>query len=155
MDVDHLGSYFSKLLKGPENLHYNINAILGYEVDEDLDSEMTEDEFMRALNALNVNKAPGSDNIPGVVFKSFTDQLISFTVKLFNNILIQENYPDSWGTGIIKPLHKKGDSKDTKNYRGIIPLPIIGKLFTQILTNRIALWAEKHNILSEAQYGFH
>ena len=142
MDVDHLGSYFSKLLKGPESLHYNINAILGYEVDEDLDSEMTEDEFMRALNALNVNKAAGSDNIPGVVFKSFTDQLISFTVKLFNNILIQ-------------PLYKKGDSKDTKNYREITLLPIIGKLFTQILTNRIALWAEKHNILSEAQYGFH
>ena len=54
---------------------------------------------MRALNALNVNKAPGSDNIPGIVFKFFTDQLTSFTIKLFNNILIQENYPDSWGTG--------------------------------------------------------
>ena len=96
-----------------------------------------------------MNKAPGSDNIPGIVFKSFTDQMTSFTIKLFNNILIQENYP---GTGIIKPLYKKGDPKDPKNYRGITLLLIIGKLFTQILTNRIALWAEKH-ILIEAQYG--
>ena len=33
-------------------------------------------------------------------------------------------------------------------------LPIIGKLFTQILASRITLWADKHNILCEAQYGF-
>ena len=38
VDVDHLGSYFGKLLKGPENLHHNINAIPGYEMDADLDS---------------------------------------------------------------------------------------------------------------------
>ena len=46
----------------------------------DLDREITEDEFMRALNALQVNKAPAFDNNPEIVFKSFTDQLISFTV---------------------------------------------------------------------------
>ena len=34
-------------------------------------------------------------------------------------------------------------------------LPIIGKLFTQVLLNRISLWAENHDILCEAQYGFH
>ena len=42
-----------------------------------------------------------------------------------------------------------------KNYRGITLLPMVGKLFIQILSNRITLWTEKHNILCEAQYGFH
>ena len=37
-------------------------------MDADLDGEITEDEFMRALIALSVNKAPGFDNIPGIVF---------------------------------------------------------------------------------------
>ena len=49
---------------------------------------------------------------------------------------------------------QKGDTKDPKNYRGITLLPIIGKIFTQVLSNRISLWAENHNILCEAQFGF-
>ena len=81
--------------------------------------------------------------------------LLFHYTQLFNNILTQERYPESWCIGIIKPLHKtEGDPKDPKNYRGTSLLPIIGKLFTQILANRIASWADKHNILYEAQYGF-
>ena len=55
---------------------------------------------------------------------------------------------------MIKPLYKKGDPRNPKSYRGITLLPIIGKLFTQVLSKRISLWAENHDILCEAQYGF-
>ena len=55
---------------------------------------------------------------------------------------------------MIKPLYKKGNTQDPKNYRGITLLPIIGKIFTQILSNRISLWAENHDMLCEAQFGF-
>ena len=51
-------------------------------------------------------------------------------------------------------LYKKDDPSNPKDYRGIPLLPIIDKLFTQILLNRITLWVKKHNILCEAQYGF-
>ena len=135
IDVNNLGSYFSELLKGPVKSNYNVNAIPDNEVDADLDSEITEDEFRRVLSALNVNKAPGFDDIPGIIFKSFTNQLTSFTVQLFNQILTQENYPESWGIGIIKPLYKKGNPKNPKNYRGITLLPIIGKLFSDQQNN--------------------
>ena len=84
------------------------------EDDVDLDSKITEDELRRVLGALDINKAPGLDDIPGIVFKCFSDQLISFTTQLFNNILTQERYPESWCIRIIKPLHKKGDPKDPK-----------------------------------------
>ena len=30
-------------------------------------------EFRIVLNALNINKAPGIDGIPGIAFKSFSD----------------------------------------------------------------------------------
>ena len=33
-------------------------------------------------------------------------------------------------------------------------LLIIGKLFTQALSNIVSSWVEKHDILCEAQYGF-
>ena len=46
---------------------------------------------------------------------------------------MQESYPEGWGTGIIKPLYKKDDTKDQKNYRRLTLHSITGKLFTQVL----------------------
>ena len=56
----------------------------------------------------------------------------------------------SWGTGIIKPFYKKGDHRNPNNniiysHNIITLLPIIGKLFTQVLSNKISLWAENHD----------
>ena len=34
-------------------------------------------EFRNILKSLNTNKVPGYDNIPAIVFKSFSDQLAS------------------------------------------------------------------------------
>ena len=42
---------------------------------------------------------------------------ITFTTKLFNNIFMQENFPASWSIGKIKPLYKKGDPSNPKNYK--------------------------------------
>ena len=152
IDINQLGSYFGSLHKGTIKSN-TIDAIPGYEKNENLDKPITEEELRNVLNGLNAKKAPGCDAIPAIVFKSFSDQLVLFTLQLFNNI-VQETFPVSWSTDMIKPLYKKGDTKDPKNYRGITLLPIIGKIFTQVLSNRISLWAENHDILCEAQFGF-
>ena len=152
-DTNQLGSYFGSLHKGSIKPNI-INAIPGFKEDVDLDKQITEEEFTKILKGLITNKAPGYDEILAIVFKSFLDQLVTFTTQLFNNILTQENFPASWSIGKFKPFYKKDGPSNPKNYKGITLFPIIGKLFIQILSNRITSWVEKHNILCEAHYSF-
>lgn len=51
-------------------------------------------------------------------------------------------------------LFKKGDPQQPENYRGISLMYCITKLFTQLLSNRLADWLEYGNPLIENQNGF-
>ena len=63
-------------------------------------------------------------------------------------------FPESWSTGCIVPIYKKGDVDDTNNYRGITLISCLGKLFTSILNRRLLERDKTHNILTDAQFGF-
>jgi hypothetical protein len=51
-------------------------------------------------------------------------------------------------------VFKKGDVNEPKNYRGISLLSHVGQLFTGLLNKRLLKWAEQHNSLTDAQFGF-
>ena len=97
---------------------------------------------------------PGLDGLPPLVFKMFHNQLVMFATALFNKLLEQESYPEIWSLGSIKPIPKKGDRKCPSNYRGITLLPVMGKVFTTILRNRLLDWAKANGKLCESQFGF-
>jgi hypothetical protein len=51
-------------------------------------------------------------------------------------------------------VHKDGDKRDTSNYRGITLLSIVGKVYGQVINERLTKWCEANNILVEEQGGF-
>ena len=51
-------------------------------------------------------------------------------------------------------LHKKCSTKKPENYKGILLLSVTGKLFTELLNNRLNTWAETHGLLREEQAGY-
>lgn len=51
---------------------------------------------------------------------------------------------DAWGDRFIVPLHKKGNTENVENYRGITLLSVVGKLFTNVLNTRLNDWAENY-----------
>ena len=73
---------------------------------------------------------------------------------MFNRILETGLFPSQWSTGVIVPVHKKGDLNDPTNYRGITLVSCSGKLFTNIINERLNRWAEDNSILNENQFGF-
>ena len=75
---------------------------------------------------------------------------------IFNCVLTEEVFPESWAIGLIKPIaiYKKGDKKMPNNYRGITLQPLIGKIFTAISRDRVETWAEDNNRLNQGQFGF-
>lgn len=56
---------------------------------------------------------------------------------LYNKVLFEGTTPETWKNAVVI-LHKKGDTADCTNYRLISLLSNICKLFTKIITLRLA-----------------
>jgi hypothetical protein len=55
---------------------------------------------------------------------------------------------------IIKPLHKKGTTKEFENYRPISLVTVFSKILEKIIYKRLYSYLKKYNILSDEQFGF-
>ena len=60
--------------------------------------------------------------------------------------------PSSWKNASVVLIHKKGDKADVKNYRPISLLPVIYKVFSNILLQRMLQALEQHQ--PQEQAGF-
>ena len=67
---------------------------------------------------------------------------LQYVLVLFKKVLAKETTLGAWSKVILMMLHKKCDKQDPGNYRGITLVICITKLFTQILCDRLALWAK-------------
>ena len=45
--------------------------------------------------------------------------------------------PDEWREGIVKPILKRGNRHDVKNYRGLTRMDTGYKIYTEILRKRL------------------
>ena len=70
--------------------------------------------------------------------------------QLFNLALDTGIVPTDWCTSLICPIYKnKGQRNDPENYRGIILLSCIDKLFTSYLNHRLCSYVECQQIGNE------
>ena len=145
--------YFEKLLNGPSN-YTQVRARPGYERSYILDSHITIEEIEQSIQNLKRKKAPGIDGIPSEALIISDGYLNRVLKDIFNRILLEQNFPESWSIGQMIPIHKSGDRKIPSNYRGITLLPVISKVFTRIIRNRIEMWAEDNSKLNDSQFGF-
>ena len=121
---------------------------------DELDECISEAEIVKAIDNLKRNKCCGEDCILNEFFKDCKEIILPYLLRLFNCVFMSGFFPESWSTGCIVPIYKKGDVDDTNNYRGITLISCLGKLFTSILNRRLLEWDKTHNILTDAQFGF-
>ena len=119
-----------------------------------LDSEITEQEILKAIDGLKRGKAQGADNIHNDFLKCTKDTLKRHLHILFNKILSSGEYPTVWSYGVIIPIHKKGPTSDPGNYRGITLLSALGKVFNSIMNCRLYNFLVEREILKPEQCGF-
>ena len=88
---------------------------------------------------MNSGKSAGSDYWLNEFFNygSCCNGFVNVICVLFD----LRYFPADWSKGFIVPLHKKGDTDDVGNYRGITLLSTFGKLFTKVLNDRLNVWA--------------
>ena len=150
--------YFEELYKPNDNeLNFDeeINAFLSDKsTSHDLDFPFNCKEVRKGLSNLKVNKKEGIDTISNEMLKYGSSVLTLPLVKLFNYILNNTEYPDTWNMSLISTIYKKGDKNNCNNYRGISLSSCLSKLFTSLLQNRLITHLESHNFFSPFQAGF-
>ena len=164
--------YFASLFNSTENrdeeyetFYMNINNFVddnfasGLEDDTSynlgmLNDRITCEEITSAISRLKQGKSAGVDGIPSEFFITLSKQINAILVKLFNVILDSGHFPVGWIKGMIVPLHKKGSLDSPSNYRGITLLPIIGKIFSNVMFVRLSTFVDTCYPIVEEQHGF-
>jgi exonuclease III len=120
----------------------------------ELDFSISEKELKTCVANLKSNKASGVDGITNEMLKHGLPYMLPSVLKLFNMILRTGIYPEAWAIGMITPLHKDGSPRDCNNYRGITINSCLGKLFCQIVNERLVTHLEEKKVLANNQIGF-
>lgn len=114
--------------------------------------EITSKELENAIAKIKLGKAPGIDDVTPEMIKYMDESGKEKLRELLNTIINEKIIPNEWNIGIVLPIHKKGDTRNCENYRGITLTCIGGKVLARILEERIRI--ELDNTLEETQYGF-
>ena len=122
---------------------------------EALEQLPTGEEVYREMRKMN-ESAPGEDGVRliyilqgGPVVLNQITRMIQF---MFKNDA--DKWEDSLKTGLVIPLHKKGDRNIPHNFRGVCLLSMGSRILARILASRLRVWSEKLHLLDDDQAGF-
>ena len=117
-----------------------------------LNNPISCEEVSDAVRKLNNNKSAGNDSISAEMIKYGPPELHNQIAPTINNIF--EKHEDlHLGEGILVALQKPGKTKGpVKNLRPVILLPIIRKIVSNIVLNRIQPKVDQYLSKSQAAY---
>ena len=140
---DRWVEHFSHLLNQPSDVNFSItDYIEQHTIIGSMDSPIEMQELDKALSNTKLGKSPGPDGIIPEVLVHGGNRLRDFLLILFNNFWTTEDIPSDLINPNITIQFKKGDRSMCGNYRGISLLSVVGKLFADIILQRLQQIAE-------------
>ena len=141
-DIGNFSKFFKDLYSKRNCSVKDVNVSTMSNVDDTTDdnllnSSILPEDITGASKNLKNGKAVGIDTILNEQLKCCCESpvMMPLLCKLFNECLDKGIYP--WNTTVITPLFKKGDVYDPDCYRAIAVGSNLGKLFSQILLDRL------------------
>ena len=122
------------------------------EIFDDEEIIFNEVDINTAIHNLKAPNSVGPDGIPDSFVKQFRRYLSKPLLYLFRLSISSGVIPLIWKSSYLKPIFKKGDRTNIKNYRPVCILSAIPKILDTIITNKISKKVNK--IVSEKQHGF-
>ena len=102
------------------------------------------------------DSAPGEDGVRLCYLLEGGEAVMQMVFNMIQYMF--ENGADSWEstlkTGLVIPLHKKGNINDPHKFRGVCLLAMGSRILARIMADRVRIWAEALGLLDEEQAGF-
>ena len=110
-------------------------------------------ELGAALKQLKSGKAADANSICAEMLKLGGSKIREVILTCFNDIIRPNgDTPREWHRTLIKVLHKNGDTRLPQNYRPIASIPILYKLFSKMLYNRLEPILDPEQSLDQAGF---
>ena len=94
------------------------------------------------------------NGIPAELLKSCKNELSQWVTQLLNYIFEQRNFQKSWSEGLRSSIHKAGYRLLPDSYRGIMILPIVGKIFEMAVDKQQSFVNETFNKIDPCNGSF-
>ena len=99
--------------------------------------------MVKTLGALDHRKATGCDRIPAKVLSQSRLVISQPLTNIFNSCILYNTFPDLCKLAEIRPIYKKSDPLDKKNYRPVSILTSLSKLFEKLLESQLISFQNK------------
>lgn len=110
-------------------------------------------DIYSALNSIK-SKATGVDLIPIIFIKKCLPVLLPVLDHLFNFSLQNGSFPDMWKLANIVPIPKTKNPTESKDYRPVSILCVLGKALEKIVHKQMCEFLSQHSLFTSHQSGF-
>lgn len=115
---------------------------------------VTENEIILHINTLKNNSASGPDGISVRFVKVCHRYIVGPLIHIINLCFEKGHIPKAWKESVVTPVYKSGTKSSITNYRPISVINNFAKVFEKCLKQRLTKFLDKHNILTNTQFGF-
>lgn len=115
---------------------------------------ITWDEYWSSVQKLKPGTAPGHDMCYVEIVKRLPQGLHALLHKVIQTCWDLKELPRAWSHSRIFMLYKNGSEYNPANFRPIALLPVMYKVYTNILNIRLTRHMEENNFFHESQAGF-
>lgn len=124
-----------------------------FDSNQQINWEMTWDDFQKALKDIAKNKAPGASGIGTEILEAMNEQSKKKLFQFLKFCWDKKWIPKEWRHSQVVLIPKGGKNEDVTNYRPIALQEATYKLFSSILLEKVLIHMEKNKILSQLQFG--
>lgn len=111
-------------------------------------------ELISAIHSRR-DTAFGLDGIPYIIFKKLSSNSLEIFLMILNSLWTNNDIPTDWKIDCLVPILKPNKPKlCPDSYRPIALTSCVGKIFEQLLKQRLEFYVEHNKILSSNQFGF-
>lgn len=112
------------------------------------------EEIYLTFSGLRNSKSCDIDDLQIGPVKHVLDLICPVLEHVYNLCFEKSVFPKRMQLARVTVLFKSGDKNNMSNYRPISILPVFSKCLEKLITLRMTTFCEKHNIITDCQFGF-